>query len=87
MYSRHFLILSYEMMHERHEVLREIASEGGWRKRIIDSAREDSGHGNVLPMVLRFISAGILKVIPPVGRGFRRALAAQIILDSKATNW
>lgn len=87
MYARHFFALSQEMMHERHEVLREIASEGGWRKRIIDSAREDSGHGNVFVMVLRFLAAGILKIIPPIGRGFRRALAAQVVLDSKATNW
>ncbi len=87
MYADHFCQLYQELGRETNDALCRFAHQGGWRKRILDASRSDTGQGFNLAAVVRFSFATFVKILPPLGGEFRRSLTAQAILDNKAVPW
>ena len=87
MYVNHFNELSTQLSGEGTARLVEIATAGGWRKRLIDSGRPGSDVTHYFPQVFNDLLSVLVRLLPPVGVSFRRSLVAQRILDQKAANW
>jgi hypothetical protein len=84
MYEQEFFRLTHELGNANQDQLGATARQGGWRKRLIDAARQSDDRE--FPFCTSLFAA-FIKLLPPIGRAFRRALVAQAILDSKAVVW
>lgn len=67
--------------------LERIAASGGWRKALIEEGKIASTSAFDLRRLLFRLCAASIRVLPPLGKDFRRSLVAQSILDDKSSAW